>query len=57
MSGFLYPSDGNKPARAMEADSSKMFRETSYRNNISTCINFAGSRFDGPAFSLQARAI
>lgn len=53
VSGFLCPSDGNKPARAMGADSSKMFGETNYGNNIGTCINFAGSRFDGPAYSLS----
>lgn len=50
---FLCPSDGNKTSRIMSADQGRTFGETNYGNNIGTCLNFAGSRFDGPAYSLS----
>jgi prepilin-type N-terminal cleavage/methylation domain-containing protein/prepilin-type processing-associated H-X9-DG protein len=53
VNAFLCPSDGNMNRRAMAAAPSVAFGETNYGNNIGTLLNFAGSAFDGPAYSLS----
>jgi prepilin-type N-terminal cleavage/methylation domain-containing protein/prepilin-type processing-associated H-X9-DG protein len=50
---FLCPSDANKNNRAIGANNAFNFGECNYGNNIGTCINFAGNKFDGPAYSLS----
>lgn len=53
VSTFLCPSDGNTINRAMGAAPNRNFAECNYGNNLGTLLNFAGGRFDGPAYSLS----
>lgn len=53
ISSFICPSDANKINRATAANNAVNFAENSYTNNLGTLLNFNGSRFDGPAYSLS----
>ena len=57
ISGFLCPSDSNQINRAMGANSAFKFGENNYVNNIGTHLNFAGKKFDGPAYSLRVCSV
>jgi prepilin-type N-terminal cleavage/methylation domain-containing protein/prepilin-type processing-associated H-X9-DG protein len=53
VSTFLCPSDGNENRRVPGNAPGFTFGECNYGNNIGTCLNFYGGRFDGPAYSLS----
>ena len=49
---FLCPSDGTMVDRGMASYANHDFGDTSYGNNLGTCLTLNGVRFDGPAYTL-----